>query len=255
MTLVLVHGLGSAGTFWDNLRPALEPEHQVLAPDLPGHGPRARHLHGPEATPRALAEATIAQLRTQGVEDPHLVGLSLGGWVALEMAALGYGASVVALAPAGLWRAGAHIRREWEETIAHHLLAAFGPALAPFMRLPVAWHLALSANVVNRDRVSHQQFADAATALAQAKGYAACDRQAVRLRFEAGPRVRVPCAIAFGDRDHVLPPDSSQEQALAPTETAWVVVPDCGHAMSWDQPEACLELIGRTVGQAASAGA
>jgi pimeloyl-ACP methyl ester carboxylesterase len=38
--LVLVHGLGSARSYWDNLRPALERDYRVTAVDLPGHGPR-----------------------------------------------------------------------------------------------------------------------------------------------------------------------------------------------------------------------
>ena len=36
--LVLVHGLGSAGTIWKSLIPALEKDFTVYSIDLPGHG-------------------------------------------------------------------------------------------------------------------------------------------------------------------------------------------------------------------------
>ena len=37
-TLVLVHGLGSAGTIWKTLVPQLVESFTVYAVDLPGHG-------------------------------------------------------------------------------------------------------------------------------------------------------------------------------------------------------------------------
>jgi pimeloyl-ACP methyl ester carboxylesterase len=39
-----------------------------------------------------------------GVATAHVVGSSLGGWVALELAGRGPAASVTPLSPAGLWR-------------------------------------------------------------------------------------------------------------------------------------------------------
>lgn len=251
--LVLVHGLGSASSFWDNVRPALERRYRVHAPDLPGHGPAARHLRAVEATPRALAVATIESLQAAGVRRPHLVGLSLGGWVVLEMAALGYGASVVALAPAGLWVEGAKIRLEWEEALLHHMLSAFGPLLMPLAHLPIATRLGLSTNVVDQSKVTRRQFDDAVVALRQAKAYAVCDRAAVRHRFTSGPDVKLPCAVAFGDSDRVLPAMSSQDRSLVPPGTEWVEVERCGHAMTWDQPEVCLALVERTVARAGPA--
>jgi pimeloyl-ACP methyl ester carboxylesterase len=251
--LVLVHGLGSAASYWDNLRPALERRYRVALPNLPGHGPAARHLRPAEASPRALAEATIDVLRAAGLEQPHLVGLSLGGWVVLEMAALGYGASVVAFAPAGLWRPGARIRLEWKEALFHHMLSASGSLLMPLAHLPLAARLGLRTNVVDPSKVARHQFDDAVVALRQAKGYAVCDWAAVHNRFTSGPSVAVPCAVAFGDQDRVLTAETSQDQALVPPDTEWLDVAACGHAMTWDQPEVCLELIDRTVARTRSA--
>ncbi|HEY1734041.1 MAG TPA: alpha/beta hydrolase, partial [Acidimicrobiales bacterium] len=60
----------------------------------------------------------------------------------------------------------------------------------------------------------------------------------------------VPVTVAFGDADRTLPPDSSQERSLLPAHADWVTVADCGHAMTWDQPDTCVELIRATTARA-----
>lgn len=246
--LVLVHGLGSAATYWDNIRPALEADYDVVTVTLPGHGPGATRLSPAEAHPRELAASVVATLAGRGVHDGHLVGISLGGWVVLEMAALGHARSVVALAPAGLWASRG--RREYEELLVRPWLRLVDPLLPAMARLPLVKQIGLMTNVKHPAKVTDDQFVAAARALEQARGFSACDVQAVRHHFDQGPKVRVPSAVAFGDADRVLPSGSSQERSLAPPGAEWVVVPDCGHAMTWDQPEACLELIARTVRRA-----
>lgn len=248
--LVLVHGLGSAATYWDNIRPALDERFRVVAVDLPGHGPDARSLSSDEAHPKALAASVVAELEDLGVERPHAVGHSLGGWVALEMAVMGRVASVVALAPAGLWREGATIPLERDATVLHHWLALIDPALPILTRLPLVKQLGLRPNVADPSRVTDRQFLDAARALAQAKGYAACDRAAVDHRFDGAAAVEVPTTVAFGDADRILPSGSSQERSLVPSHAEWVLVPSCGHAMTWDQPEICVRLIEETMQRA-----
>ncbi|HSJ73047.1 MAG TPA: alpha/beta fold hydrolase [Miltoncostaeaceae bacterium] len=85
--------------------PELERRHDVLAPTLPGHagGPPLPREPGaglmPDAVERAMGEA--------GFATAHIAGNSPGGFVALQLAARGRAASVVALAPAGGWAAAA----------------------------------------------------------------------------------------------------------------------------------------------------
>jgi pimeloyl-ACP methyl ester carboxylesterase len=252
--LVLVHGLGSAGTFWDNLRPALAPDFTVHTPDLPGHGPAAQRLTLAQAEPRELAAAVIADLRAQGVESPHLVGLSLGGWVALEMASLGYGRSVTALAPAGLWPKGARIPQEWPQRALRRVATPLAPRLEHLAQRPAVQRLGLKGIVVHPERVTTRQFLDGAWALVQAKGYDTCDRACVHRRFRASSGLTVPVSVAFGDSDEVLPAPRFQDRSALPPQATWTVVPDCGHAMSWDQPDACVDLIRQTVGAARPVG-
>ncbi len=81
--------------------PALERQHDVLAPTLPGHagGPAIEA----EISEAVLADAVERAMDEAGFETAHVVGNSLGGYVALQLAARGRALSVVALAPAGGW--------------------------------------------------------------------------------------------------------------------------------------------------------
>ncbi len=77
--VLLIHGLGSSGADWAFQVRALEPGFQVIVPDLPG--PR-----GAEHSVRGWAEALWMLLDALAVQRPNIVGFSLGGAVALEMA-------------------------------------------------------------------------------------------------------------------------------------------------------------------------
>ncbi len=102
-TLVLLHGIGSYRGAWDPVVPALAAQFDVLAVDLPGFGESPPLPAGQEPTPAALAAAVAGLLDELGIDRPHVAGNSLGGWVALELAAQRPLASVALLSPAGLW--------------------------------------------------------------------------------------------------------------------------------------------------------
>jgi pimeloyl-ACP methyl ester carboxylesterase len=74
---------------WDPVLPYL-PDVDVLVPTLPGHA------GGPPVT-----DDIVGQLEDLLDEPAHIAGNSLGGWLALALAARGCARSVVAIAPAG----------------------------------------------------------------------------------------------------------------------------------------------------------
>src|ERR687888_1301375 len=97
--LVCLHGFTDTWRTWELVLPALERRHDVLAPTLAGHagGPA---LDG-ETDDAALADAVERAMDEAGFETAHLVGNSLGGHVALQLAERGRAKTVGALAPAG----------------------------------------------------------------------------------------------------------------------------------------------------------
>jgi pimeloyl-ACP methyl ester carboxylesterase len=90
--LVLLHGRGSAAPTWFPLLPELARTRRVLAVDLPGFGVSRGYRFaggGVEAARAFFAEPLEAWLAAEGVEAPVIVGHSLGGAVAIELALRG----------------------------------------------------------------------------------------------------------------------------------------------------------------------
>jgi 3-oxoadipate enol-lactonase len=77
---VFLHPLGADARFWDPVRAELAPR-TTVALDLPGHGA------APPPPLGAGIEAYAASVADQLDEPAHLVGMSLGGLVAQELAA------------------------------------------------------------------------------------------------------------------------------------------------------------------------
>src|SRR5215207_1058950 len=108
--MVCLHGFVDTWRTWELVLPALEREHDVLAVTLAGHagGPA---IEG-EVGATALVDAAEQAIDAAGLGQAHLVGCSLGGFVALQLAARGRAKTVVALAPAGGWAPGDESFRE-----------------------------------------------------------------------------------------------------------------------------------------------
>jgi len=82
--VLLLHGLGSCGEDWGLQLPVLAPRHTVLAPDLRGQGESPMPAGWPSM--EVMAEDVLWLLDRLKIESAHVVGLSLGGAVALMLA-------------------------------------------------------------------------------------------------------------------------------------------------------------------------
>ncbi|MDG3009099.1 alpha/beta fold hydrolase [Rhodococcus sp. D2-41] len=82
--LLFIHGMVGSSRAWRYVMPRLADRHLVLAPDLPGHGssgkPRGDYSLG------AFAAALRDMLDRLGIERVTVVGHSLGGGVAMQLA-------------------------------------------------------------------------------------------------------------------------------------------------------------------------
>jgi 3-oxoadipate enol-lactonase len=82
--VLLIHGLGSSGADWAFQVSALERRFRVIVPDLPGCGHSTAHSQGAQI--EAFAASLWALVDHLRIPQVNIVGFSLGGAVALEMA-------------------------------------------------------------------------------------------------------------------------------------------------------------------------
>lgn len=100
--VVLIHGFGSDRLSWLGNSPALMPLAKIHALDLPGHGDSSLNLGNGSLD--AIADEVEVTLEAQGIAKAHIVAHSLGGGIALLIAARKPEriASLALIAPAGL---------------------------------------------------------------------------------------------------------------------------------------------------------
>jgi pimeloyl-ACP methyl ester carboxylesterase len=100
--VLMLHGSPGRSHDFATVSPTVARDRRAIAPNLPGFGKSSRDV--PDYSIRAHAAYMLALLDRLGIDRAHLVGYSMGGGVALEMAAHAPGrvASIVLLASIGL---------------------------------------------------------------------------------------------------------------------------------------------------------
>lgn len=244
--VVLLHGMGSNLGFWHKQVPWLRGLGlRVLGLDLPGYGGSDK----PDApcTPPWYAELLVAWLQTLGVERAAVLGHSMGGQTAMELA-LRAPERVVALvlsAPAGIEtfsEAGAaFMRGYWHERRA--LEATPVEVEANFKRLAFNVHDEhVERLLIERLRVQrHPSFAlisrTASRNIAGMLDHPVADRLAT---------LSTPTLIVWGEEDRMIPNPmftggttaaiAARGRRIFPTARA-VLIPGAGHFVHHDAPE------------------
>ena len=242
--LLLVHGLGGAASNWSELAPLLASRRRLLVPDLPGHGGSSPLPSAPTLSPFADVLATIAE--RERMLPAAVVGHSLGGVVALKLALRRPGSvtALVLAAAAGISSA-TRTRETWVTLLVFarpaRLVAPHRRLIArvPWLRYPAFgyWEVADPAAFPARavegfltGPALHTDIGDAGRALVH-------DDPRTDLH-----RVRCPALVLWGARDRLVPLEDGFEYARrlrAPLR----VVPDCGHLLIGERPDACADAI------------
>lgn len=247
--LVLIHGLGSAATAFKPIIAALSQSFRVITVDLPGHGQTPMDKAA-AMDPRSLGTAIFESIRSDfGIEIFHVVGNSLGGWIALEMAAAQPDriASLTGLAPAGLWLEPAAGRLP-SEAFSYYLAKALKPTFKVGLHYKILRKIGFGSVSPKWHELSYEICYDASIAMANSAGYFPAWDAMLGKRFDAKVAASVPATILFGDSDNTLPIEGSQERSLAPAHCAWLVIDNCGHAPMWDHPDLIVKIIKQTSG-------
>nr|QRD81012.1 lipolytic protein [uncultured bacterium] len=247
--LLLLHGIGHHWRAWEPVMDLLAGAHEVIAVDLPGFGRSPVPGGGvPRSMPEAVA-GVAALLEALGLDRPHVAGNSLGGALALELAAAGLAASATALSPAGF---GTPAEMRWALAVlrAHRLGARLPlPVLRRALALAPLRALAFGTIVARPRRLTAEAALADALALRSAKAFDAVARAGRGYAFRGRPEV--PVTIAWGTRDRILfYRQAKRAQQLLPT-ARHVALPGCGHVPMYDDPELVARVILETTRAAA----
>jgi pimeloyl-ACP methyl ester carboxylesterase len=111
--ILLLHPFMMSSYVWHDVAPALARtgRFEVFAPTMAGHngGPHTRSWF---LDTKTLADNVEAQLDELGWGTAHIVGNSLGGWVAFELERRGRARTLTGIAPAGGWHRWSLVKYE-----------------------------------------------------------------------------------------------------------------------------------------------
>lgn len=244
--LVCLHGFTDTWRTWELLLPELERHHDVLAPTLPGHAGAPPLPAG--AGDAQLADAVERAMDEAGFSTAHLVGNSLGGHLALQLAARGRARSVVALAPAGGWAEGdSAVRATLDHfTTTQDLLATTVAHADAIVATPEGRRRATMFISENFEHLRAELLAH------QMQGAAACQAvgpltdHALRVGWSLdAERITCPVRIVWGSHDRLLAWPSSAARYLHDwlPHADWVVLDGVGHCPQLDVPLETAQLI------------
>jgi pimeloyl-ACP methyl ester carboxylesterase len=249
--LVLIHGIGHHWRAWEPVIDLLAEHHDVIALDLPGFGrsPAPVRNEGMPSAVTALAEFFAAE----GLDRPHVAGNSLGGAIALELAAAGLVRSATALSPAG-FASPAQLRRALA-VLRGHRYGAFTPApvLRLFYRTEFGKRFSFGWLVSRPAGITAERALADTLALRGGKGFGAVARHGRTNAFTGDP-AGVPVTVAWGDRDRILLPVQALRAREALPAARHIVLDGCGHVPMSDDPGAVACAILNTTGGALRSG-
>lgn len=223
--VLFIHGFGGDLGNWLFNLDAVAATHPVIALDLPGHGQSDPRLPG--ATPEALAGFVAGFLDQLGVPQVHLVGHSMGGAIAAQLAlqAPGRVASVTLVNSAGLG-----------DEINGGYIRGFVAAESRRDLKPVVEQLFADPALVTRqlldDLLKYKRLDGVAQVLADLEaGHFGNGRQAHSPGRQL-PAARLPVLVVWGAEDRIIP---AAHAGNAPAGAQVEVMPGAGHMVMMEK--------------------
>ncbi|GIW45397.1 MAG: 3-oxoadipate enol-lactonase [Candidatus Binatia bacterium] len=227
--LVLLHGLGGSARVWDEAAEGFVRYHRVIRPDLRGFG-QSDHPPGPYAIEDYTADlaALLDHLR---LDQAHVLGISMGGVIAQRFV-LDYPErvrSVVLVSTSS--EVGPRAQAAWLRLADLIESRGFGEGSADASR---SVSPAFAARYPEKVRALGE-----ATRQCDPRAYAAAARAVAAYNFTAElARVRQPVLILQGLDDQLTPPGGSVKMARALPHARLLFVPEAGHNLPMEQPQA-----------------
>lgn len=242
--VLLLHGMGCGPWVWRDVLPFLSTDLVVHPVVIAGHrGGTRLERRADRTVPEQMVDDLEAQLDRLGIQRLHVVGNSLGGWLALRLAERGRALSVLCLAPAGGWHAGSYGERLIVARFALGRRAARRLIRTPsLLHQPRVRRAVLAPVAHHPERVGAD---DAATFVhdlvdCEALRVAICHPEARRLGLIRAPGV--PVSIAWSANDRVLS-GAWARNGFRHLAAEVSVVRDVGHLPMLDDPALVARLI------------
>lgn len=240
--LLLLHGLAGRSGNWHELACHLADRYSMLAPDFPGHG--ASELGSWASTLAGLAASVRACAAAELDTAPIVVGHSLGGQLALELAASepGWARALVLISASGI--SSARPEKSRALTISGRVRPArrFDRFRPWILGNRATRRIAFRGMVSDADALS-----DAAADELFAGAAAATTSRALAALLGGEPwrslrGVRVPALVIWGARDALLPVADGVDYARR-LGASLRVLADTGHLPIGERPAECARLI------------
>jgi pimeloyl-ACP methyl ester carboxylesterase len=231
--LLLVAGLASDSQSWLPVRDALAARFRLVLPDNRGCG-RTRPQEAPLSVPQ-MADDCAVLLEALGIPRAHVLGHSMGGMIALELAAR-HPARVERLVLAGT---GAVTART--ATVMGDLAAAreTGMPQELWFRLLFPWlfrpkFFEYPETVAEAARLSAAYPYPQSDAAFRAQYEAS---RAYRRHVEAAAAVRAPTLVLNAALDLLMTPADADRTFSGIAQRRSAVIDGAAHSMHWDRPE------------------
>ena len=225
--LVLLHAFPLDSRMFDGIRPAVAARTRLLTPDLRGFG-GGRPLGDAAPDLTVLADDVLAALDAAGVERAIVGGVSMGGYIALNLLRRHpdrVAGLVLADTRSGPDDAAALERRRTAAERADRGEIAAGPdAIAPLVAQS-------ASDLVRADLAVLAAAVPAATIAWGQRAMAA--RPDSTAALAATP---VPVLVVVGEKDAVTPPSAAREMAATAPEAELVELPGVGHLSPAEDP-------------------
>jgi pimeloyl-ACP methyl ester carboxylesterase len=240
--VVLVHGLASSMYTWADVIPALAKDHDVVAVDLPGFG--GSDIPD-DLSPSVYPDTVLALMDRLGISRATLIGNSLGGAVAVVLAAR-HPERVRRLVL--IDSAGFNLDPSRRPLILR--LLGFGPVAAALDALPVRRSVvtaALRQVFYDRAHVTPEKVEEYLAPLARPGATEAIRSLLARQAAFGLPalvrEVRVPTMIVWGRNDRWIPAADADRFASAIPAARKVVLEECGHVPQEERPAELVHLL------------
>jgi pimeloyl-ACP methyl ester carboxylesterase len=245
--ILFLHGLGSCSEDWQEQIARFSNGYRAIACDLRGHGTSSKP-RGPYSI-EAFARDIAALLRELKAAPAHVVGLSLGGMVAFQLAVdapeLVRSLVIVNSGPAVPAETFKHRLPLYIRLVYAHTLGLRGMAEKMATRLfPKPEQVELRSAFVER-LAANDKRCYLASLRAIFAGWSVVDRL---------PGIRCPVLVLASDQDYT-PVSLKQAYAALLPDSRVVVVPDSRHALPLEKPDEFNEAVADFLAGVASADA